>query len=632
MARTTKATSTRKAGAAKRTRTPTEKPARFELAIRSAALGEQDPELGKVQRFLTRFGYLSSVVTPDTLDEPTSEAIAVFQQVHQLKSTGKLDAATAAAMETPRCGTPDLATVARVTGGASSNFVLRGCSYTDTSFTYRFVNGTADITGTQERDAIRQALATWANALCGVTFTEATGNTDFEYGWFSGGHGDGSAFDGAGNTLAHGFYPPPCGGDHAGECHFDEAETWSLTGAGSTFDLETVALHETGHLLGLDHSTVTGSVMFPSYGGVRRALSQDDLDGIRRLYPMLCRRGDSGDQAGFVAEIAAARHREHQIINAVRTQSGTLKLIAWNVAAGGAISRTGDSGDQAGAATSLAIARDTSGSRFVTACRTANGSLKLISWEVNDAGTSIKRLGDSGDQAGSASVIRIVAVSSNRFVTACKDASGDLKLIGWRLQANGSLTRLGDSGDQAGAVSEIAMTRLTSNRVVTSVRAANGSLKLISWNVTSSAVTRLSDSGDLAGAATMIRAVVDQAGHLVTAVRTASGTLKLIVWRVTAAGVITRLNDSGDLAGETGGHDISMSGGRVITGVRTAAGPLKVIAWQTANNGSVSRIGDSAFLAGSASLITQCEELTGAPPIVTSVRTTTNSLKLISWK
>lgn len=604
---------------------------RFSLTITSARRGAQNPDIGKVQRFLARFGYLSSVVAPDKLDKPTSEAIKTFQKVHRLKATGEISASTVAAMQMPRCGTPDIATIIRVLGGESGNFVLRGCSYNKTNFTFKFVNGTADITGTQERNAIRNALNTWRNALCGITFTAAAGNTDFEYGWFSGAHGDGSAFDGAGNTLAHGFYPPPCGGDHAGECHFDEAETWSLTGAGATFDLETVALHETGHLLGLDHSTVAGSVMFASYSGVRRALSQDDLDGIRRLYPMLCRGGDSGDQAGFVAEIAAARHRQHQIINAVRTQEGTLKLIAWDVAAGGAISRTGDSGDQAGAASSIAIARNTSGSQFVTACRASNGSLKLISWDVNNAGSTITRLGDSGSQAGAATLIQIVAVSQDRFVTACRDSDGDLKLIGWRLQANGSLTRLADTGNQAGEVSEIALTRLASNRVVASVRAADGSLKLISWSVSDNAITRLSDSANLAGAATMIRAAVDQAGHLVTAVRTASDTLKLIVWRITAAGVITRLSDSGDLAGETGGHDISMSGVRVITGVRTAAGPLKVIVWQTANNGSVSRIGDSAFLAGSASLITQCEALTGAPPIVTSVRTTTNTLKLISW-
>jgi hypothetical protein len=604
---------------------------RFNLSIQSARRGEQNPEIGKVQRYLTRFGYLSSVAAPNELDKVTSEAIETFQQVHGLKITGELDLATVAAVQLPRCGTPDIATIMRVRGGQSADFVLRGCSYIKSNFTFKFVNGTVDIAGTQEQNAIRNALATWRAALCGITFTEATGNTDFEYGWFSGNHNDGSPFDGVGNTLAHGFYPPPCGGDHAGECHFDEAETWSLTGAGATFDLETVALHETGHLLGLDHSAVTGSVMFPSYGGVRRALTQDDIDGIRRLYPTLCRRGDSGGQAGFVAEITAARHRQHQIINAVRTQAGTLKLIAWDVAPGGAISRTGDSSNQAGAASFIAVSANISGSRFVTACRTSAGRLKLISWDVNDAGTTVTRRGDSGDLAGAATLIKIVAVAQDRFVTACRDGSGNLKLIGWRLQSDGSLIRLADSGSQAGTISEIALTRLASNRVVTSVRAGNGSLKLISWRVSDSAISRLSDSAELAGAATVIRAVVDQAGHVVTAVRTGSGNLKLIVWQIASNGTISRLDDSAELAGATGGHDISMAGKQIVTGVRTGDGPLKVIVWQTTSAGEVSRIGDSAFLAGTASLITQCEALTSAPPIVTSVRTTSNSLKLIAW-
>ena len=412
---------------------------RFELSLRSANVGAKDPEIEKVQRYLTRFGYLTSTMSPGTLDAPTSAALNSFQQVFGSAQTGELDAPTAAALELPRCGTPDLGVISRVTGGAAGEFVLRGCNYSKTQFTYRFVNGTADITGSQERQAVRNAFNTWAAALCGMTFVERNAApVDFEIGWFTGNHGDGSPFDGVGNTLAHGFYPPPCGGDHAGECHFDDAETWSLTGTGGTFDLETVALHEIGHLLGLDHSSVNSSVMFATYGGVRRALTQDDIDGIRRLYPFLCRRGDSGSLAGFVAEISAARHRQHQVINAVRTQSGTLKLIAWNVSAAGAFTRTGDSGDQAGAATNIAIAANTTGNRFVTACRSGSGRLLLIAWNVNDAGTTITRTGDSGTQAGNASKIRIVAVAQDRFVTACRASNGSLLLIGWRVNANGT--------------------------------------------------------------------------------------------------------------------------------------------------------------------------------------------------
>lgn len=605
---------------------------RFQLKLKSASVGAEDPEISKVQKYLTRYGYLTDIISPGTLDENTSEALKSFQQVVGLKATGKLNPKTVEALQKPRCGTPDVGVIEGTESGVSAAFVLRGCSYNQVTFTFRFVSGTTDITGTQERNAVRNAFNTWAAALCGVTFQETTATTaDFEIGWFTGNHGDGSSFDGVGNTLAHAFYPPPCGGIHAGECHFDDAETWSLTGTGGTFDTETVALHEIGHLLGLDHSSVVGSVMFPSYGGVRRSLTQDDLDGVRQLYPFLCRRGDSGSQAGFVSEIAAARHNQRQIVNAVRAQDGTLKLIAWTVAAGGAISRTGDSGNQAGVATSIAIARNTTGSRFVTACRSGSNRLLLISWNVNVGGTTITRLADSGTQAGTASLIRIVAVGSNRFVTACRASNGSLLLIVWRLNNDGTFTRLADSGSQAGGVLDIALVSIGTSRVVTAVRASDGTLKLISWNVSNTAITRLADSGSQAGDARIVRAVIDQAGHVVTVVKAGDNSLKLITWNVTAGGAINRLNDSGSLAGETLDHDVSMAGGRVVTGVRTGDGNLKVIVWQTANNGSITRVGDSGNMAGSASLITQCEELTGAPPIVTSVRTTTNSLKLISW-
>ncbi|HZG00015.1 MAG TPA: matrixin family metalloprotease, partial [Chitinophagales bacterium] len=585
-------------------------------------------------KYLTRFGYLTSTITPGTLDKSTSQALDRFQQVMGLKASGTLNEATVNAMQQPRCGTPDIGVIERATGGTSANFVLRGCSYNKTQFTFRFVTGTTDIPNNQEQNAVRRAFNTWAQALCGVTFEErATGAVDFEIGWFAGDHGDGSNFDGdgndSGNVLAHAFYPPPCGGDHAGECHFDEAETWSLNGNGSTIDIETVALHEIGHLLGLEHSRVSGSVMFPNYPGVLRTLTQDDIDGIRMLYPFVCRRGDSGGQAGFVSEIAAARHNKRQVITAVQAQNGSLKLIAWRVSNDGSIARTGDSADQAGAATSIAISRNLDDTRFITACRNGSNRLFLISWDINADGTTISRLADSGSLAGNASLIRIVCVSKNRFVTACRAGDGSLKLIGWQLKNDGSLIRLAESGTQAGKVLDIALVTVSSNRVITAVRTASGGLKLISWKVSDTEITRLADSGDQAGEARMIRATIDQAGNVVTAIKAGNNNLMLITWSVSSTGKIKRLKDA--FAGETNGHDISMAKGKVITGVRTGSGHLKVIVWETNDNGNIARIGDSANLAGDASLITQCEEFDGAPPIVTSVRAANNSLKMISW-
>jgi hypothetical protein len=58
---------------------------------------------------------------------------------------------------------------------------------------------------------------------------------------------------------------------------------WSTTGG--DVDVETIFLHENGHVVGLGHSSVVGSVMEPTYAGQRRALTLDDERGVTYLYP-----------------------------------------------------------------------------------------------------------------------------------------------------------------------------------------------------------------------------------------------------------------------------------------------------------------------------------------------------------
>ena len=59
---------------------------------------------------------------------------------------------------------------------------------------------------------------------------------------------------------------------------------WATDGV-NHFDAETIFLHENGHVAGLGHSEFQKAVMYPSYQEVRRALHQDDIDGIASLYP-----------------------------------------------------------------------------------------------------------------------------------------------------------------------------------------------------------------------------------------------------------------------------------------------------------------------------------------------------------
>ena len=59
---------------------------------------------------------------------------------------------------------------------------------------------------------------------------------------------------------------------------------WTTAG-GSGYDVQTVVIHENGHVLGLGHSTAAGSIMQATYAGVQRTLSDDDRRGVTFLYP-----------------------------------------------------------------------------------------------------------------------------------------------------------------------------------------------------------------------------------------------------------------------------------------------------------------------------------------------------------
>jgi hypothetical protein len=386
------------------------------------------------------------------------------------------------------------------------------------------------------------------------------------------------------------------------------------------------------------------TIVTPQDIGQRIGLSAGDIAAIRQIY-YFQRLHDSGDDAGFVSEITAIRHRTQQnltqqVLTAVRTEANTLKLISWQVNDDGSLIRLDDSDDAAGAASDIDIARDLfAGNRYIVACQTSAGKLKLISWDVSDTGT-ITRTGDSGDQAGEASLISVIAIADRLFVTSCRTASGTLMLISWRLNDDGSLTRLlPDSPGEAGAVSEISSVRIPTSaggggRLVTSVRTAAGKLKLIVWNVSADgAFERLGDSSDQAGAATMIRSVRDNHGHILTAVRAGDGSLKLISWAISRDGkTVSRLTDSGSQGGGIGDHALVIRAPGAISAVRTIQGNLKLIAWEVSQTGWIERAGDSYNLAGQASLITLCQDaLDGNAPIVTAVRTAADNLKLITW-
>jgi hypothetical protein len=75
-------------------------------------------------------------------------------------------------------------------------------------------------------------------------------------------------------------------GTWSGDVLFNTAVKFALNppAGSSAYDLFTVALHEAGHALGLDHSPAAGSAMAPGYSGPLALLAATDVSSIQSLY------------------------------------------------------------------------------------------------------------------------------------------------------------------------------------------------------------------------------------------------------------------------------------------------------------------------------------------------------------
>jgi hypothetical protein len=88
------------------------------------------------------------------------------------------------------------------------------------------------------------------------------------------------------------------------------------------YDLTTVALHEAGHVFGLDDSLDTSSVMYESYQGVRTTLGASDISQIQALYG--ARRPDSYEGATGNNTMATAAY----LPLAAAASNGSVNVVA----------------------------------------------------------------------------------------------------------------------------------------------------------------------------------------------------------------------------------------------------------------------------------------------------------------
>lgn len=196
------------------------------------------------------------------------------------------------------------------------------------------------------------------------------------------------------------------------------------------------------------------------------------VDGFTLTY-----KGGSGNAGNVITELAAGQQSFGRVVTAVRSEIGRLELQNWAVPPDNSeiILIEESASDAAGDGRQITL---DVGSDVITAVRTLEGTLKLIRWN-----SALDRLGDSGEQGGSASRTAVVAVANDRYMTAARGSEGLLNVSFWRVNPNQQviqkLAAINPSDQES--IGEVALARVA-NHTITAIEDSGGRLKLIVWS------------------------------------------------------------------------------------------------------------------------------------------------------